>query len=248
LAASASHDNAPLIVKLESFLALSAEERGALETLPMQVQALTADQDIVRQGDRPVRSCLILSGYAATYQTTGAGKRQIQAFHMPGDIPDLQSLHLKVLDNSLATITPCRVGFITHDVLLDLCRRHPRLNDAFWRETLVDGAIFRTWVTNNGQREALGRLAHILCEWITRLRAVGLADGLTCELPMTQAELADALGVSTVHVNRVLQELRAKDLVTLKGSVLTVLDWEALKRIADFDPAYLHLDGDRAAF
>ncbi len=247
MAASASDNNAPLIAKLETIIALTREERAALENLPVQVQTLAADRDIVRRGDRPSRSCLVLSGYAVTYQVTALGKRQIQAFHMPGDIPDLQSLHLKVLDNSIATLTPCRLGFIVHEALLELCRRYPRLNDAFWRETLVDGAMFRAWVTNNGQREALGRMAHLLCEWITRLKAIGFAEGLTCDLPVTQAELGDALGVSTVHVNRVLQELRAKDLVSLKGSVLTVLDWEGLTRIADFDPAYLHLGGNRAA-
>jgi CRP-like cAMP-binding protein len=240
-ARSQNHPN-PAIRRLESIFQLSNVERAAVETLPMQVQTITADQDIVREGDRPSRSCALLQGYTATYKTTGNGKRQIHAFHIPGDIPDLQSLHLPVLDNSIITLTPCRVGFIQHEVLRELCRKHPRLMEAFWRQTLIDAAIFREWMTNIGRREAYARMAHIFCEWIVRLRAVGLAQDYACELPMTQAELADAASISTVHVNRVLQELRGDGLIILKGSRLAVLDWEQLKQAGDFDPTYLHQD------
>ncbi len=242
MAASSSYDYAPLIAKLESTLQLTKAERQAIESLPMQVQVLKADQDVVRAGDSPSRSFALLDGYTATYKVTGDGKRQIHAWHIPGDLPDLQSLHLKVLDNSIATITPCRVGFITHDDLRSLCRAEPRIMEVFWRQTLIDGSIFREWMTNIGRREAYNRMAHLLCEWLVRLRAVGLTQDHTCDLPMTQGELADALGVSTVHVNRVLQELRGDGLITLKGSRLEVLDWEHLTRVADFDPIYLHQD------
>jgi CRP-like cAMP-binding protein len=241
------HHATPLIRKLESVSALSDDERLALQNLPIQVQELRPDQDIVREGDRPSRSCLVLDGFAATYKMTGDGKRQIMAFHSPGDIPDLQSLQLKVLDSSLGTLTACKVGFIPHEVLRDLCRRQPRLNDALWRETLIDAAIFREWMTNIGRRDAYNRIAHICCEWIVRLRAVGLVRDHVCEFPITQNELADATGISTVHVNRVLQELRGNKLITLKGSTLRVLDWKQLKRVGDFDAAYLHLDREQAA-
>jgi len=240
--ASRFHQNTPLIRRLESIFVLSDDERDALENLPMHVQDLRADQDIVREGDRPSRSCLLLDGYAATYKMTGDGKRQIMDFHIPGDIPDLQSLHLKVLDNSLGTLTQCRVGFIQHEVLRDLCRRYPRLNDALWRQTLIDAAIFREWMTNIGRRDAYNRIAHLFCEWVVRLRTVGLVRDYTCELPMTQSELGDAMGISTVHVNRVLQELRSNGLISLRGSTLRVLEWEQLKQVGDFDPTYLHLD------
>src|SRR3712207_737038 len=169
----------------------------------MQVQSLKPDQDIVREGDRPSRSFVLLEGCTATYKMTGDGKRQIHAFQIAGDIPDLQSLHLTVLDNSIVTLTPCRVGFIQHEVLRDLCRKQPRIMEAFWRQTLIDGAIFREWMTNIGRREAYNRLAHLLCEWVVRQQAVGLAEDHTCDLPMTRTELADATGISTVHVNRV---------------------------------------------
>ena len=236
------HRTAPLVRKLESIFVLSDEERAALEHLPVQVQGLRADQDIVREGDRPSRCCALLEGYAATYKVTSKGKRQIMAFHIPGDIPDLQSLHLDVLDSSLGTLTPCRVAFVQHEALRDLCRRHPRIGDAFWRETLILASIFREWVMNVGRREAYGRIAHLLCEWIVLLQAVGLVQDHTCDLPMTQAELGDALGISTVHVNRILQELRGNRLISLKGSTLQVLDWEELKQVGDFDPTYLHLN------
>jgi CRP-like cAMP-binding protein len=201
----------------------------------------------VREGDRPSRSCLVLDGFAATYKMTGDGKRQIMAFHSPGDIPDLQSLQLKVLDSSLGTLTACKVGFIQHEVLRDLCRRYPRINDALWRETLINAAIFRRWMTNIGRRDAYNRIAHLFCEWIVRLRAVGLVRDRVCDFPMTQNELADATGISTVHVNRVLQELRGNGLITLKAGTLTILDWEQLKQAGDFDAAYLHLDREQTA-
>jgi CRP-like cAMP-binding protein len=245
--ASRFNRNTLLVRKLESISALCEDERLALQNLPMQVQDLRPDQDIVREGDRPSRSCLVLDGFAATYKMTGDGKRQIMAFHSPGDIPDLQSLQLKVLDSSLGTLTACKVGFIQHEVLRDLCRRYPRINDALWRETLINAAIFREWMTNIGRRDAYNRIAHLFCEWIVRLRAVGLVRDRVCDFPMTQNELADATGISTVHVNRVLQELRGNGLITLKAGTLTILDWEQLKQAGDFDAAYLHLDREQTA-
>jgi CRP-like cAMP-binding protein len=237
----------PLILKLESIFTLTDDERKALQNLPMQVVVIKEGQDIVRAGDSPSRSCLLLSGFACVYKLTGDGKRQIVSFSIPGDIPDLQSLHLEVLDNSLGTLTPCRVGFITHEALRDLCERYPRITSAFWRETLIDAAIFREWVMNVGQREAYSRMAHVFCELIVRLRAVGLVEDHACTLPITQGEFADAIGVSTVHVNRVLQEMRANGIIELSGDRLKVPDWETLKRAGDFDPIYLHLKREQAA-
>jgi CRP-like cAMP-binding protein len=139
------------------------------------------------------------------------------------------------------------VGFITHEALRDLCERYPRITSAFWRETLIDAAIFREWVMNVGQREAYSRMAHVFCELIVRLRAVGLVEDHACTLPITQGEFADAIGVSTVHVNRVLQEMRANGIIELSGDRLKVPDWETLKRAGDFDPIYLHLKREQAA-
>jgi CRP-like cAMP-binding protein len=232
----------PLIRKLASVVALSQDERQALLDLPLQITTIRADQDVVCEGDRPSRSCALLEGFACTYKMTADGKRQITAFHIPGDIPDLQSLPLEVLDTSLATLTACKVGYIQHESLDDLCDRYPRIARALWRETLIDASIFREWTTNVGRREAYARIAHLLCELILRLRAMGLTRDHTCEIPITQGEFADATGLSNVHVNRVLQALRVDGLIVLKGNTLEVLDWDKLKRAGDFDPTYLHLE------
>ncbi|MBD2745332.1 Crp/Fnr family transcriptional regulator [Microvirga sp. BT688] len=237
----AQSPNGLMIRKLDSIFPLSDEEEQALARLPMQIAAYKADQDIVRIGDRPSQSCLLLEGFTCVYKITAEGKRQIVAFHVPGDIPDLQSLHLKVMDNSLATVSPCTLGFIPHEALYDLCNRYPRITAALWRETLVDASIFREWMTGIGRREAYNRTAHLLCEMRVRLNMVGLVEDGTFDLPITQTELADAIGASTVHVNRVLQELRADGLIRSRGTQVSILDWKGLKEAGDFDPLYLHL-------
>lgn len=231
-----------LIRKLESIFPLSEDERSALESLPIQIANFGPDQDIVRIGDRPSRCFLVQDGFTCSYKITGEGTRQILNFHISGDIPDLQSLHLDVLDHSISTITPCAVGFIPHEALHDLCGRHYRITSALWRETLVDAAVFREWIVNNGKREAYPAMAHLLCELVVRLQAVGLTQDHRCDLPITQSELADALGISTVHANRVLQDLRGAGLITLKERTLAVLDWDGLRQAGDFDPLYLHLE------
>ena len=247
MAILSSSDKNSLIRKLESIFDLSEDERQSLENLPMRVTAIYADQDIVREGDRPSRCGLLLSGFACTYKVTAQGKRQIVSFNIPGDISDLQSLHLKVLDSSISTMSPCRVGFITHEALRDLCIRHPRIAVALWRGTLIDAAVFREWVVNVGRREGTSRVAHVLCELLVRLRAVGLVEDHACDLPITQTEFADAVGFTTVHVNRILQQLRNDGLIELKGERLFVPDWERLKQTGEFDPAYLHLENEQIA-
>jgi CRP-like cAMP-binding protein len=243
----ANTNSEPIVRKLESIFSLTAEERAALQNLPMQVTNIGAGQDIVREGDRPSRCCLILEGFTCNFKLTAEGNRQIVTFHIGGDIPDLQSLHLRVLDNSLGTISDCKVGFIQHEVMLELCKAHFRIASALWRETLIDAAIFREWMLSIGRRDAYARIAHLLCELLVRLKAVGLAENHTCKLPITQAQIGDALGLSDVHVNRVLQSLRGDDLITLQRGVLSVLDWERLKEVGEFDATYLHLQSNAAA-
>jgi CRP-like cAMP-binding protein len=239
---SSSSQAHPLVLKLESITDLSQDETEALLALPMRVQDIRADQDIVREGDRPSQCCLLLEGLIARYKFTDKGKRQIFAFHTPGDMPDALSLQLKTMDHSLGTVTPCKVGFIQHEHMRDLFRQHPRLIEVFWRETLIDAAIFREWMIGIGRRSAKTRIAHLLCEMVMRLRAVGLQKGNMVPLPITQAEVGDALGLSTVHVNRTLQDLRKENLLEWERGVLTVLDWEGLTLTGEFDPTYLHQD------
>jgi CRP-like cAMP-binding protein len=230
-----------LIRKLESIAPLAAEEKAAILRLPLRLHAVAADQDIVSEGDTPSECCLIVEGFACRYNLTDEGKRQILSFHISGDIPDLQSLHLTVMDHSLGTLVPSKLAFIQHDDMRTFIRSYPRLGDLFWRDTLIDAAVFRQWVVNVGRRQGPARLAHLLCELLVRLRAVELVEDHVFELPLTQAELGDALGLSTVHVNRVLQDLRGENLITLRGGSLKVLDWEGLKQRGEFDPTYLHL-------
>jgi len=236
----------PLVRKLESQIVLSDAEKDALQSLSGTVKTLEADQDIVREGERPSTCCLVLDGFVHRYKMTETGKRQILSFHISGDIPDLQSLHLEVMDHSLGTLARSTLAFLPHDTVRDLIRRCPRIGDAFWRETLIDAAVFREWMLGLGRREAYGRMAHLLCELYVRLKAVGLANGHGYEMPLTQAELGDALGLSTVHVNRTLQDLRGEGLITLQGGSVAVLDWEGLRKAGEFDPTYLHLRKEAA--
>ncbi|QTP55878.1 Crp/Fnr family transcriptional regulator [Billgrantia sulfidoxydans] len=230
-----------MIRKLGSLFPLDEEERQALRDLPVQVARLKPDQSVVQIGDRPRQCCLVLAGLTCVYKLSYEGRRQIMALHVPGDMPDLQSLHLEVMDSSIASLSPCTVGFIQHADLRRMCERHLRLASALWRETLVDASIYREWLLSIGQRDAYTRMAHLLCELMVRLKAVGLAEEDTFDLPMSQHELADVIGISAVHVSRTLQALRADGLVQSRKMKVTILDWEKLKQAGEFDPLYLHL-------
>jgi CRP-like cAMP-binding protein len=233
-----------LILKLETLAALSEEEKQALRSLPMTVKVFGADQDIVREGDCPVECCLVISGVVFRYLMLDDGRRQIMGFYIPGDIPDLQSLHIKTMDHCVGTLVPTTVALIPHQSLNELNTRYPGVANALWRETIVDAAMFRLWMVGLGRKSAHERIAHLFCELLVRFKAVGLAkDARTCEFPMTQIELSDAIGLSKVHVNRVLQDLRADGLITLRGHSLHIDDWERLQQRAKFNPTYLHLDG-----
>jgi len=157
------------------------------------------------------------------------------------DGPSLGRLHLNVMDHSLGALIPCKLAFIQHDDLRALMRNHFHLAGLFWRDTLIDAAVFRQWVVNVGRRQSPARMAHVLCELLVRLRAVELVDDHAFDLPVTQGDLADALGITPVHVNRVLKDLRKQSLIALQGKFLKVLDWEGLQAAGEFDPTYLHL-------
>ena len=241
-------DTNPFVRKVEStaLFPLSDDERAALFKLPMRVERFEAYQDIVREGDQPSHCFTVLDGFVSVYKSTQAGKRQISAYHVPGDVPDLQSLHLKVLDINMSTVGPCKLGFIQHDAVRALLREHPRLGAAFWRISLTDAAMVREWLLNTGRREAYPRMAHLICELVTRLEAVGLAPDRTCAFPMTQSELADALGITSVHVNRTLGDLRDAGLITVRNRRLTVHNWDGLVAAGEFYPTYLHLGSQDA--
>jgi CRP-like cAMP-binding protein len=229
-----------LVRKLRLSTPLDPADIAAIERLPMVVRELPDQTAIVREGERPSQSCLIIEGYACRSKTTDSGKRQILSIHIPGEIPDLQSLHLHVMDHDLTTQSRSTVGFISHDAIRALTRERPLVADALWRETLIDAAVFREWIVNVGRRAAVSRMAHLLAEIGVRLEAIGLAEGRRYELPMTQIDLADALGLSSVHVNRVIQELRRDGLIEMHKHTVTLLDLPRLTKLADFDALYLH--------
>ena len=178
-------------------IGVSDDERRAITALPIMVRELKADADIVRDHDRPSQCCAILEGFSCRDKVLPEGRRQIMSFHIPGDIPDFQSLHLEIMDHSLATVVPSKVAFIPHEAVRTFLRAHSRIADVFWRETLIDAAVFREWVVNVGRRDDYARIAHVLCEIYMRLRAVGLVDGQAYQLPITQAELGDATAFLT---------------------------------------------------
>jgi CRP-like cAMP-binding protein len=237
-----SHILNPLVRKLESVASLSAEEKAAILDLPITVRQMRADHDIVRERDRPTQCCLVLDGWLCRYKILESGARQIFSFHIAGDIPDLQSLHLRRMDHNLGSLVQSTVAFIPHESVRNLAKDFPHICNVLWRDTLIDAAIFREWMVGMGRRDAPSRIAHLLCELFVKLRAVGLTKDHSCHFPITQSVLGDALGLSTVHVNRSLMELRGKGLITLEKQVLTFLKWDELRQEGGFDPLYLHLD------
>ena len=233
-----------LVRKFKTLGKLSALETRLLDSIAVQFREVGADQDLVREGDRPTQCILLVEGFAARYRTLSDGRRQILSFHVPGDFMDLQSYTLTRLDHSVGTLAVSRIALVPHTAITELLA-YPNLVRLLWHDTQVDSSISREWIVNVGRRTAYQRVAHILCELVTRMEAVGLAQDGICDLPLTQAELADATGLSTVHVNRVIQELRRENLITLRSRTFSALDWPGLKAAAEFDATYLQLDRAR---
>jgi CRP-like cAMP-binding protein len=229
------------IRRLETSVRFSNEEEQALRRLPIREMEIKAGQDVVREGDQPTRICFVIAGMACTSRVVNTGRRQIFNFHMTGDAPDLLSLHLDVLDHTISTIATSRLGFIHHDAIIELCSHHPRITAALWRHTLIDAAIFRTWMANIGQKTARARISHLLCEMFLRSEAIGLAKDRSIAFPIRQVDIADALGLSIVHVNRIIQELRTEGLIAWANGILDILKWQSLEEEADFAPEYLHI-------
>ena len=242
---STAHDR--LIRKLESIADLSPDDRKALQDLSFGTKLVLPNQSIVQEGDDPNQCCLLVEGLIHRYKLLPNGSRQILSFHLPGDILDLQNLYLTRSDHSIGVVVPSQVALVPHKTLKTLADDCPGIGVAFWRDTLIDAAILREWIVNVGARSAQPRIAHLICELFTRLKALWLSeeDGFTLQL--TQAEIGEATGLSTVHVNRTLQDLRRSNLIASEGRFLRILNWAGLQREACFDPAYLHLKTLEAA-
>src|ERR1700744_4993352 len=235
-------NNNPLLRKLANFTKLTDEECAAVKEGTQDLHEVAAREDVISQGDRTGGVKLLLEGFACRYKVLEDGRRQIVAYFVPGDLCDLRVFILKRMDHSIGSLTASRVAILAPDAILGLTNRFPNLTRALWWSTLVKEAIAREWIVNVGQRNARERMAHLFCEVLYRFRAVDLNEGNSCTLPLTQVELAETLGLSSVHVNRTLQELRRQKLITFEGGTLTIQDLDALKELSFFNPDYLHLD------
>lgn len=233
--------------KLAAFVRLSEADRAAIDRLSaLGVKEVAPRRDLVREGDRPSAIYLVLEGWGCRYKMLPDGRRQIVAFFIPGDMCDLNIFILKEMDHNVGAITRLSVASIGADYFGRMLDGHPRISQALWWNDLVNIAIQREWTLNIGQRSAYERIAHLICEMFTRMTTIGLVDGDGCHFPLTQQDIGDATGLTSVHVNRTLQELRHEGMIELHSRRLVIRDFERLKDAAMFSDNYLHLEREGA--
>ena len=230
------------LLKLRARAPVGADEEQAIRDAVGEVRTYPADHVIIRAGQRIEASTMLLEGIMCRYKDLSEGQRQITELHVPGDFADLHSFTLKRLDHTIMTLTPCRVAMVPHEKLTGITERFPHLTRLYWFATNLDAAIHREWELSLGRRTALSRIAALFCEMRLRLEVVGMTEGETYALPLTQTDLAECLGLTPIHVNRTLKELREQGLVQFKSGRVTILDWDGLRNVAEFDPAYLYLE------
>jgi len=221
---------------------LSEEEKGLLAGAMTVEMDFATGQDIVSEGSRPGYSTLIIEGLAARYKVLEDGGRQFTSLQVPGDFVDLHAFLLKTMDHGIIALSPCRVIAADHSRLRAITEQAPHLTRLLWLDTLVDGAIHREWIVAMGRRSKTAHLAHLVCELFVRLQVVKQTNGMSFRLPLSQAELADVLGLSIVHMNRVIGALRRLGVIGWANYMVTILDWQRLVEIAEFDPTYLSMN------
>ncbi|UDL95260.1 Crp/Fnr family transcriptional regulator [Lichenihabitans sp. PAMC28606] len=232
----------PFIRKLAHSGFLTVADNVTLAHLSSRTRQVDSHRDLIREGDRPEHVRLVMKGFACRYKIIEQGRRQILAFLVPGDFCDLHVAILGEMDHNIGTLSPCIIVDIPRVVVEELTARHSRISRALWWATLVDEGILREWLVSMGQRPADQQIAHLFCELFFRLQAVGLCHNNSFDLPMTQEELADTMGLSTIHVNRTLQQLRYDGFITFKAGVLDIIDVAKLAAFSGFNPNYLHLN------
>jgi CRP-like cAMP-binding protein len=230
-----------LYLNLGQHDALSDAEKALLAGAMTFERHFAIGQDIVASGSRPAYSTLILDGLAARYKVLENGGRQFTSLQVPGDFVDLHAFLLKTMDHGIVALSPCHVMFTDHSQLRAITEQAPHLTRLLWLDTLVDGAIHREWIVAMGRRSKTSHLAHLVCELFVRLQVVQRTNGMSFHLPLSQAELADVLGLSVVHMNRVIGALRKVGVVSWANHTVTILDWHRLQEIAEFDPTYLSM-------
>jgi len=233
---------AALLRRLNTVSGLDDADIAAIRALPINVRHWDAGRTIVSDGERPTDCCLVIEGFCVRAKTILDGQRQILSIHIPGEIPDLQSLHLHRMDHDLIAVAPSTLGFISHTSMRALTRTNPNIAEVLWRDTLIDSAIFREWIVNVGQRPAASRLAHTVVELRRRLAVIGREAGDTFEMPLTQEQISEALGITPVHANRIIRQLRDDGIVDINRGRVTVLNEAKLAELAQFDDRYLHQD------
>lgn len=232
----------PFLLKIQSAGKLSEEDRDLLVALSDDTRRVDSRYDLISEGDRPDHVHLMLKGWACRYKLLPDGTRQITALLLPGDFCDTHITLFEKMDHAIGTLTESEVAVISRRTMRELSER-PGIARALWWGSLVDEAVLRAWIVNMGRREAFDRLAHLVCEVHARLHHVGLAPDGSFGLPLTQDDLADALGLTPVHVSRTLKRLREEGLMTFRRGQIVVTDMPRLKELAQFDPNYLHLRG-----
>ena len=230
----------PLFQKLRKLAAIDDTDQRAILGLPHRVERVAARSYLVREGTTPSECCLLFQGFAARSKLAADGGRQIISFHIAGDMLDLQHLFLERADHNVQALTDAVVAWLPMKDLRALAMSRPNISTALWRDSLIDAAIFREWVLNVGRRDAKTRIAHMLCEFIVRCEAAGLGSPQRMMLPFTQEEIADATGLTPVHVNRMLREMDQEGLIVRAGRSLEIMDWPRFRRVATFDRSYLH--------
>lgn len=231
----------PLVTRLAAIGSLTDSDIDAILALPYTAREGKAGWEIVREGDAPSQCCLVLDGTFGRFKMAAEGGRQIVSFHIRGEVPDLQSLFLAAMDHTLSALTPGTVAFIPHSAMRNILEDNPTLGAKLLRESFIDSSVTREWVCNIGRRSSESRIAHLICEMFTRHQATGSADGFTFPFGLTQSVVSDAQGMSAVQVNRVMQKLKRDKLITSQAKHITILDWDGLSEVGDFDKAYLHL-------
>jgi CRP-like cAMP-binding protein len=227
---------------LKRRIEISSEEERVIRDAVGEVRRVPADELLVRAGEELNVSLLLLDGWLARTKDLAGGERQVTELHVAGDFADLHGFTLKRLDHDVTTLSECRIAVVPHDRIRQITETHPRLTRVYWFFTNIDAAIQRELVLSLGQRSAISRMAHLFCELYVRLNVVGRTRDDGYEFPLTQRELSECLGLTVVHANRTLQELRRRGLVELENRHLKILNRRGLEGVAEFDPAYLYLD------
>lgn len=239
----------PMVRNLETRGKFSSEDRQALLSLPHTVKTVEQHHYIVREFDRTAFCCVLLAGFAVRQKVVAGGYRQILAIQMKGELVDLQNSMLDHADHSVQMLTAGKIAMISREEVERVAFERPAVGKILWHESLVEGSISREWTANVGRRDARTRLAHLLCEFSLRMKVAGLGEQDRYELPMTQDQLADATGLTSVHINRTLKSLEADGLIK-RGNprAIQIGDWRKLAKTGDFNSGYLHYSGEEAAF